>query len=468
MAHGANTKYSTKAILGIVGMLTFGTGTMIASKLMLDTSGCPIYYEWEYGPEGYEEWEHGKCPPELRKKFEKPWFQTAAMFLGMFCCIFGFIGQEIHQHRKMKKLAAQEAEKRAAAEEEDETLVAPPEPQPAHVSFRQKVKTWAFWKPYIIIVCPACFDMIATAVMTMGLLYIDVSVMQMLRGVMTVFTSCFNILFLRRRIRLYQWISVLVTVCACAIVGVSCVLGAAGSTTAKPWDKQLYGCFLVVCSQFIQSGQIVCEDFLLSDIDAVPLQVVGMEGFWGLFVTVFIISPLMMWGVPGGDHGASEDFVDSFYMVADNVLILVFTLIYIVCILFLNWAGMVVTAETSSVVRTIFEAVRTSAIWVTDLFIFYVAAPNSVYGETWTTYSWLQLAGFVLLVFSSQMYNGYAKYPRLFKYKFDDDGTTLGVFACCPDKVPKPKSAAGAADADSKEEEPLLESHDEAEDVEEA
>lgn len=457
MAHGASNKYSTKAIIGIVGMLTFGTGTMIASKLMLDTSACPIYYEDEYGPQGYEEWEHGKCPPELRKKFEKPWFQTAAMFLGMLCCIFGFIGTEVHAHRKMKKQAASLAEARADADGDDESLINKPEPAPEHVPFSQKVKTWNFWKPYLLIAFPSCFDMVATAVMTMGLLYIDVSVMQMLRGVMTVFTSCFNILFLRRRVRLYQWISVVVTVCACAIVGVSCVMGAAGSTTAKPWDKQLYGCFLVVCSQLIQSGQIVCEDFLLSDVDAQPLQVVGMEGFWGLIITVFIVSPLMMWGVSGPDHGASEDFVDSFYMLMDNSLIMAFTLTYIVCILFLNWAGMVVTNETSSVVRTIFEAVRTSAIWVTDLFIFYVAAPNSVYGETWTTYSWLQLAGFVLLIFGSQMYNGYAKYPKIFKYTFDDDGTTLGVFACCPDKVPGAKKPSGSAS----ETEALIQNHEE-------
>jgi hypothetical protein len=30
--------FSNKAIMGVVGMMTFGTGTMISSKLMLDTS----------------------------------------------------------------------------------------------------------------------------------------------------------------------------------------------------------------------------------------------------------------------------------------------------------------------------------------------------------------------------------------------------------------------------------------------
>ena len=103
----------------------------------------------------------------------------------------------------------------------------------------------------------------------------------------------------------------------------------------------------------------------------------------------------------GDDHGSMEDVSDTFYMFADNYLIVVFTLIYFVSILFLNWAGMVVTQETSSVVRTIFEAVRTAAIWAVNLLIYYVFAKNSVYGEKWTTYSWIQLAGFLLLIFAS-------------------------------------------------------------------
>lgn len=65
-------KYSKKAIIGIIGMLVFGTGTMVSAKLMLDCTACPYYYENEY--QGIEKWDHGKCPKYLAKKFEKPWY----------------------------------------------------------------------------------------------------------------------------------------------------------------------------------------------------------------------------------------------------------------------------------------------------------------------------------------------------------------------------------------------------------
>lgn len=139
-----------------------------------------------------------------------------------------------------------------------------------------------------------------------------------------------------------------------------------------------------------------------------------MEGVWGLIITAAICFPIIN-AIPGSDAGKMENIPDTFYMFADNYLIIIFSVIYWISILFLNWAGMVVTAETSSVVRSIFEAIRTAAIWVVNLLIFYLFAPNSIYGESWSTFSWIQLGGFTMLIFSSQCYNGYVKFP-FFKY----------------------------------------------------
>jgi hypothetical protein len=136
-----------------------------------------------------------------------------------------------------------------------------------------------------------------------------------------------------------------------------------------------------------------------------------MEGAWGLVVTVSVFWPLFSFAISGNDHGHMEDIGDTWYMFADNGAIVWLSIVYFIAILFLNWAGMVVTQQTSSVVRTIFEAVRTAFIWIVNLLIFYLFAPDTVYGEQWTTYSWIQLAGFMLLTFASQVYSGYVKFP---------------------------------------------------------
>lgn len=195
------------------------------------------------------------------------------MFMAMLVCIIAHGIIEAVSHTKAKKKAASLAVKSAVSEGNDTETHSVT--QPAEAAAKSKFRTWQYWKPYVLIAVPSIFDMVATSVMTMGLVYIDVSVMQMLRGTMVVFATIMNILFLRRRVRLYQWIAIIGTVSACALVGASCILGSMGSTTAKPWNLQIFGCFLVVISQLIQSGQIVAEDFLLSDVDAARSKLLG-------------------------------------------------------------------------------------------------------------------------------------------------------------------------------------------------
>ena len=62
---------------------------------------------------------------------------------------------------------------------------------------------------------------------------------------------------------------------------------------------------------------------------------------------------------------------------------------YIISAFFYNWAGMTIIAEASTVIRSIFDAVKTALIWVADLLIAYVFIVSTNYGEDWTTFSYI-------------------------------------------------------------------------------
>ena len=60
------------AIIGIIGMLIFGTMTSIFSKLMLDTRYCPKYdsdIQTDVDP-----YTKDNCPEYVKTTFSKPWF----------------------------------------------------------------------------------------------------------------------------------------------------------------------------------------------------------------------------------------------------------------------------------------------------------------------------------------------------------------------------------------------------------
>ena len=96
-------------------------------------------------------------------------------------------------------------------------------------------------------------------------------------------------------------------------------------------------------------------------------------------------------------------------MIKNSSAILAICIIACVSIGCYDISGMSVTATMSSVHRTIFEALRTLTTWVTMLII----GLFSNFGETWKKWSWLELAGFILLVYSSFVFNGIVAPPFL-------------------------------------------------------
>jgi len=112
---------------------------------------------------------------------------------------------------------------------------------------------------------------------------VNVSVMQMLRGSMVIFSSLLTVFVLKRKLAGYQWLGVATCCLSMVIVGmasifqglqrinlhatnrllVGVILGAYDPDTHKtvfPWTSQLLGCILVVLSSVdrdVSSGELL-------------------------------------------------------------------------------------------------------------------------------------------------------------------------------------------------------------------
>jgi len=256
-----------------------------------------------------------------------------------------------------------------------------------------------FKKTFFLIAVPSIFDLIATLLCNVGLQYIPSSVWQMLRGAMVVFSALLSIIFLKRKLWLFNWVGIGCVIGALALVGYSCI------HQPKPPGQQqqgheLFGVFIVVVAQLVQASQIVVEEFLLKHAKADPFLIVGAEGFWGLLITSIIFLPIFQ---VADVKGFSEDTIESLYMVTHNWQLIFTVFIYMMVIMGLNATAMMVTQQFTAVHRTILEATRTLCIWVVNLFIYYCISNN--FGEVWTKWSWIELLGFVVLLGGMFIYN---------------------------------------------------------------
>lgn len=226
----------------------------------------------------------------------------------------------------------------------------------------------------------------------------------MLRGSIILFTGTFSVIFLKRRLKLFQWVAMLVIVGGLALVGLASVLGGSSSNS----DKTALGIVLVLSAQVVSAIQMVLEETYLKDRKLPALIVTGMEGVFGTVLMLLLVMPLV-YVIPGDqrssmDHGSQENSIDAAVMIGQNWRLALLCGFYTVSITIYNFCGQSVTKYLSAVHRTLIDASRTIIVWVTELVMSYAGLDG--FGEPWTKYSFMQLGGFALLVFGTLLYNG--------------------------------------------------------------
>ncbi|KAK3092644.1 hypothetical protein FSP39_005347 [Pinctada imbricata] len=309
-------------------------------------------------------------------EFDHPWFQTLIMFIGETLCFFGFcITRKRERDKHKNELPLNEEEI----------------PQ----QFKNRLFQW-------VVAVPTVCDLIGTSLAGIGLVYVDASVWQMLRGSIIIFTGILSKIFLKRKLKWMHWSGMLVTMLGLVLVGCSSVFKAKHSSHSS---KTLIGILLILGSQLVSATQMVIEELFLKKRSLHPLHVVGMEGSYGVFFMSAIVLPAMYY-IPGSDiNGSYENSLDALYQIANQPRLLVFCLLYLASIAFYNYFGLAVTKSLTAVHRTLIDACRTIMVWAVDLLIFYAFDKN--FGEPFDKqYGLLQVDGFFFLMIGTALYNG--------------------------------------------------------------
>ncbi|RHY29970.1 hypothetical protein DYB32_004723 [Aphanomyces invadans] len=264
-------------------------------------------------------------------------------------------------------------------------------------------------RTYFILALPAAFDLLGTYLANLGLLYVTVSVFQLMKCTVIIFVALLKVMVLGEHLKAYMWIGIGFNTVAALMVGFSSFQDTEEQLNNN--DNPGIGIVMIVLSCFVQSAQYVFEEKLMGDgIDtAPPLIVVGMEGFWGLLMTLLLVYPIAYF-VPGSDLGSYERIDDAWFMLANNQTAQIAAAIFLVVILGYNVFAVFVTFLLNSIWHAILDNFRPITVWATDLSLFYIFTPKT-FGEAWTPWSYLELAGMFTLLVGTAIYNGTLPLP---------------------------------------------------------
>ncbi|CRL27284.1 Nucleotide-sugar transporter [Penicillium camemberti] len=375
--------------------------------------------------------------PSQRKLFEQPVIQTAVMFMGEMGCWLVIGLTFLYRQYIAPRLSSDPSPLLAGGyhpingddegldHDDDHTVdeldsdSRHPKPLPEDDS-RIPLRGWKI----LLLAAPSSCDIAGTTLMNVGLLFVAASIYQMTRGALVLFVGLFSVLFLRRRLHLYQWSALFIVVLGVAIVGLSGALfsgesghditqdgsatDAASHALMQARDvartpeavQAIIGVLLIAAAQIFTATQFVLEEWILENYAMEPIHVVGWEGVFGFLVTV--VGMLVMYLIVGRTDAGRYGYFDikqGLHEVFNNRAVAISSVFIMISIGGFNFFGLSVTRTVSATSRSTIDTCRTLFIWLVSL------------GLGWESFKWLQVGGFALLVYGTFMFNDIVRPP---------------------------------------------------------
>ncbi|KAL8788348.1 MAG: hypothetical protein Q9213_001745 [Squamulea squamosa] len=371
---------------------------------------------------------------EKIERFSQPVIQTAQMFIGESGCWLVVAGFTLYRRFLAKNAPLlhggyEQVGSDDSTEVEDDELgrtsstqeEVGPTVKPLVPKVDQRIPLVG--RRVFLLALPACCDITATTLMNIGLLYVAASIYQMTRGALILFVGLFSVIFLRRKIYLYQWSALFIVVAGVAIVGLAGAIAPNPQAQPKPPVppkvallaireavrtaavssgalQTILGVLMIAGAQVFTATQFVLEEWILEQYALEPLKVVGWEGVFGFSVTFvgMIILHLAVGRTDAGRNGYF-DMQEGWREITQYRSIAVTSILIMISIGGFNFFGLSITRSVSATARSIIDTCRTLFIWIVSL------------GLGWETFKWLQIIGFALLVYGTFLFNDIVRPP---------------------------------------------------------
>ncbi|VBB86527.1 Putative protein of unknown function [Podospora comata] len=363
--------------------------------------------------------------PKKRRHFEQPVIQTLQMFVGEMGCwvVVGIMSLYNRYIAKSDTTAAYQPVRTTADDEEPAADNASIHSRTALTggggngtindpAFKEETHSVLRGWRVCLLALPAICDILGTTLMNAGLLLVAASIYQMTRGALVLFVGLFSVIFLRRHLHLFQWLSLVGVMTGVAIVGLAGAIqpdkkhaASAHSATGVESDalRVIIGVLMIAGAQIFTATQFVLEEWILERSSIEPIRVVGWEGIFGFSVTLLGMT-VLHFAVGRTEAGrlGPFDMVEGWRQFWEYRAVFVSSLLIMISIGGFNFFGLSVTRSVSATSRSTIDTCRTLFIWIVSL------------GLGWETFKWLQVVGFALLVYFTFLFNGIVQPPFAF------------------------------------------------------
>ena len=158
-------------------------------------------------------------------------------------------------------------------------------------------------KTYFYLMVPALFDCVATVLCMFGLLFLDVSIYQLLRGSGIIFVALLRQYYLQEHLFAFQWIGVGWNAVSVMLIGATALLDSSHSDEDSSLEKAMTGVPFMLAGSLVQSMMFVFEEKVMN------LDEVSFVCAWACHNKHAYLQTLSMFWLSCADKSASFAFV---------------------------------------------------------------------------------------------------------------------------------------------------------------
>lgn len=256
----------------------------------------------------------------------------------------------------------------------------------------------------------ALCNLLSKVISNIGLFWLPVSIFQALRGSALIFSVVLTVVYRKRKLPGHAIIGIAFVSVPLVLMGMQAMLqNKPGQETttfsaSSTWHV-LLGIVFVVGSQAIEALKIILMEVYLNDLNMGSFSILAWQGVWGMLVCSLVILPICSY-LPGGmeGDGIHEHILMSLGEVFRSPRLMAYSVGIIVSILCCNTGVAYLIKISNGLTHTVLEQFRGVLVWVISLVLHLMSGGKS--GEPWTKWSFVQLGGFLLLIFGTLVYSG--------------------------------------------------------------
>jgi hypothetical protein len=221
----------------------------------------------------------------------------------------------------------------------------------------------------------------------------------MLRGGKVVFTAILSVAWLGRQQRRFEVVGAFLVAFGIALVGLSAWLQPApsrdveGEASGPRTEHVLIAIGFALAGELCQAVLWVYQEKVLKQYSIPPLQLVGLEGFIGIFLGAVLLAAVQGLGL--------ENIPEAAYQLRHSMPLAIAVIVFMVSVAFYNHSGIGVTERNSAVARSVVDVSRSVLIWAVEIAL------------GWHRFSFSQLLGFSVIVVGALLYNHLLVLPML-------------------------------------------------------